>query len=141
MARKLGRMIGVRMSEGTYQDVTRRARRAGMTLSSYVQDLVQRDIQEVDRFMLQSAARSSQATLNVVLEILLQTTKDRQRAHILSMNLSRHMDTFFGRQRAVPEALAREGRASTDGFIADIMAVYERHGISRTRPGNGPAQG
>ncbi len=141
MGRTLGRMVGVRMSEETYQAVTRRARRAGLTLSSYVQDLVQHDIQEIDRYMLQSAARSSQATLNIVVELLKLTMKDREQTLALTLNLSRSMDTCFGRQRAIPEAFAREASASADSFIADILAVYEKHEMARTKSRNGPSSG
>ena len=133
MARTLERTAAFRMSDEMYQAATARARLAGQTLSAYLHSLVERDVQEVDRYMLQTAARSSQATLNIVVHLLGMLAKDQEQARHLTSTLSRQMDAIFGRQKAVPLAITREQPASTDGFIADILAVYERHANLKTK--------
>ncbi len=133
MARTLGKVVGTRLSEKTYLALTARARLAGQTLSSYLHGLVERDVQEVDQYLLQTAARSSQATLNIVVHLLGLLAKDPEQARMLTTSISRHMDASFGRQKTVPLVLAREQSGTTDGFIADLLAVYERHANLKTK--------
>lgn len=133
LSRTLGRTATTRLSDKTYVALTARARLAGVSLSSYLHGLVEKDVQEVDHYMLQTAARSSQATLNIVVHLLGFLAKDPEQARMLTANISRQMDASFGRQKSVPAVVAREQSASTDGFIADILAVYERHANLKTK--------